>query len=97
MAIANVCGICQMNNIKKSIIGTIWYAEVIVAQPINGVTAPETLPITVFSVYLRFVQNVYKNTYVNQPINPYTAASNVVKNKSIKPNAEAAIPKVKTA
>src|SRR5699024_11738953 len=40
------------------------------AHPINGVTAPDTLPITVFNVYFRFDQKVYNTTYVNQPINP---------------------------
>src|SRR5699024_10188059 len=62
------------------------------AQPISGVTAPDKLPITVFNVYLLFVQNVYKTTYVNQPINAYANASKEVKNKITCPIIVARIP-----
>src|SRR5699024_975573 len=66
------------------------------AHPINGVTAPDTLPITVFNVYFRFDQNVYNTTYVNQPINPKTAASIVVIKSKIIPKIELTIPAVST-
>src|SRR5699024_428322 len=66
------------------------------AQPISGVNAPEILPITVFNVYLRFDQNVYKTTYVNQPKKPYVKASSVVKKRKIIPMIELIIPSHKT-
>src|SRR5690625_19326 len=62
IATAKVCGICQINKTKAKTIGIICHADSIAAQPIKGVTAPDTLPITVLSVYLLFVQNVYNTT-----------------------------------
>src|SRR5690625_7547254 len=55
------------------------------AQPINGVTAPDTLPTIVFNVYLRFVHSVYNTTYVNQPTKANNVASIVVNNNMINP------------
>src|SRR5690625_2766852 len=92
----NVWGICQINKSKNKVKGTIWKAESIAAQPINGVNAPETLPITVFNVYFRFDQNVYKTTYVNQPKKPYVNASSVVKYRKVIPIIELTIPRHNT-
>src|SRR5699024_11220080 len=59
--------------------------ESMAAQPINCVTAPDTLPTIVFNVYLRFVHSVYNTTYVNQPTKANNVASIVVNNNMINP------------